>query len=287
MFACACTSTTSTQVAAPRRDRQAMQSLGLQYATAWDLYQGLLAQAGGGTRLSSNDMPDWTGLWTWNAGRGFAFDPGMPEGVSTTAKLTPEFQRRFEESLVLLRKGLEYDPISSCAPPGFPRWLAIPFLREHIVTPDQTWLTSETVNNVRRVYTDGRGHMAPEDRYPLYYGDSIGFWNQQKALTIHTNQLRAGIYQRGNPEYTDQVETVEIWQKVDESTIEADVWVYDPPALLEPWYVRQRYSKVPNDDTLLRIRYWDCVENPNNAVYQTPDGGTQFRDFTFTDTDNR
>ena len=80
---------------------------------------------------------------------------------------------------------------------GHPRWLAIPFLREFIVTPDQTWLSSETVNNVRRIYTDGRDHIPEVDRYPLYYGDSIGFWNDS-TLTIHTNQLRAGIYQRGN-----------------------------------------------------------------------------------------
>jgi len=83
------------------------------------------------------------------------------------------------------------------------------------------------------------------------------------------------------------VETVEIWQKVDDKTIEVDVWVYDPPALVEPWFVRQRYSKVSNDDKLLRIRYWDCGENQNNAVYKTEEGSTQFRDFTFTEKDNR
>ena len=33
---------------------------------------------------------------------------------------------------------------------------------------------------------------------------------------IHTNQLRAGIYQRAHPDYTDQVETVEIWEKADQ-----------------------------------------------------------------------
>ena len=270
----------------PRRDKQGLRELGLQHKDAWELYQALRDEAKGGTPLTRNDGPDWTGLWVWNSDRGFLFDPDTPPGVMTTAKLTPEFERKLKEEIARIGKGIEYDPISSCAPPGHPRWLAIPFLREFIVTPEQTWLSSETVNNVRRIYTDGRDHIPEVDRYPLYYGDSIGFWSNN-TLTIHTNQLRAGIYQRGNPEYTDQVETVEIWQKVDEKTIEADVWVYDPPALIEPWYVRQRYSKVTNDDKLLRIRYWDCGENPNNAVYKTEEGSTQFKDFTFTEKDDR
>jgi hypothetical protein len=268
------------------REREAMRALGLRHKTSWDLYQALRQEAGGGKRLTPNEVPDWTGLWVWNSNRGFLFDPDTPQGVVTTARLTPEYQRKLDEELARINEGIEYDPISSCAPPGHPRWLAIPFLREFIVTPDQTWLSSETVNNVRRIYTDGRDHIPEVDRYPLYYGDSIGFWNNQ-LLTIHTNQLRAGIYQRGNPEYTDHVETVEIWEKVDDRTVEVDVWVYDPPALVEPWYVKQRYSKITDDDKQLRIRYWDCLENPNNTVYKTQEGSTQFKDFTFTKSDDR
>ena len=92
--------------------------------------------AGGGARLTTNEVPDWSGLWVWNSNRGFLFDPDTPEGVVTTAKLTPEYQRKLDEEIARIDKGIEYHPISSCAPPGFPRWLAIPFLREFIVTPE-------------------------------------------------------------------------------------------------------------------------------------------------------
>lgn len=263
-----------------------MRELGLQHETARDLYQFLRQEADGGTGLSWDDMPDWTGLWTWEARGGFKFDPETPPDVLTTAPLRPEFERRLEEEIERVQNGVEYDPISSCAPPGFPRWLAIPFLREHIVRPEQTWLTSETVNNVRRIYTDGRDHMPEDERYPLDYGDSIGFWNDHR-LIIHTNQLKAGIYQRQNPAYSNEVETVEIWEKVDDRTIEVDVWVYDPPVLTEPWYTKHRFFKLSNPDNLLRVRYWDCGENQNNEVYETEEGGTQFSDFTFTDADDQ
>jgi hypothetical protein len=160
-----------------------------------------------------------------------------------------------------------------------------PFLRDFVVTPDQTYLINEMVNDIRRIYTDGRGHIPEADRYPLWNGDSIGFWDGGK-LVIHTNSLRSGQYQRTQPEYTEQVETVEIWEKIDDRTLLAHVWVYDPPSLAEPWYSKHTYLKLTNEDKALRIHYWDCAENQNNTVIQTEDGSSQFRDFTFTESDN-
>ena len=148
------------------------------------------------------------------------------------------------------------------------------------MTPDQTYLINEMVNDIRRIYTDGREHIPEADRYPLWNGDSIGFWDGGK-LVIHTNSLRSGQYQRTQPEYTRAVETVEIWEKVDDKTLIAHVWVYDPPSLAEPWYSKHTYLKLTNDDKSLRIHYWDCGENQNNTVIQTDDGSSQFRDFDF------
>jgi len=51
--------------------------------------------------------------------------------------------------------------------------------------------------------------------------------------------------------------------------------------------VQQTYKQVPNEDGSLRVGYWYCGENPNNAVEKTDEGTSQFSDFTFTDKDNR
>jgi len=266
---------------APERTKEQMIDLGRQHKTASELYRALREQAKGGQRLASNSMPDWSGVYTRAPIPGFAFDPDQPPDGLPTAKLTPEFHAKMLKRIADARKGIEWDPISTCSPPGHPRWLTEPFLREFIVTPDQTWLINEMVNDIRRIYTDGRDHVPEADRYPLYNGDSIGFWDGQK-LVIHTNQLQAGIYQRSQPDYTDQVETVEIWQKVDDKSMGVDVWVYDPPSLEEPWYAKQSYVKLADPDKNLRIRYWNCAENQNNSVYQTKEGATEFRGFTFT-----
>jgi hypothetical protein len=265
--------------------KEQMTELGRQHKTAADLYRALKDQAKGGQRLNPANLPDWTGVYTRAPVPGFAFDADQKQPGIPTAKLTPEFQAKFSKRMEDLKKGIEWDPISTCSPPGHPRWLTEPFLREFVVTPNQTWLINEMVNDVRRIYTDGRDHVPEADRYPLYNGDSIGFWDGQK-LVIHTNQLQAGIYQRAQPDYTDQVETVEVWQKADDKTLRADVWVYDPPSLQEPWYTKQTYAKLSDPDKSMRIRYWNCSENQNNAVVQTQRGGTEFRAFTFTKKDN-
>ena len=261
-----------------------MLAMGVKYRTASEFYAALkMAAPGAGRQMPTfAQLPDWSGLWI--AGGGGNFFSAGPGGVAP--KLTPAAAAMLKQGAANEKSGIEYDEnLSQCGPPGYPRWLVIPFLREFIVRPEETWLTSETVNNVRRIYTDGRDHPPVDERYPLYYGDSIGFWDGQK-LVIHTNQLMERSMGRNQPTQSEQMETVEIWQKISPAAIKADVWIYDPKLYTEPWYVERRYNQVPNADKSLRIRYWNCNENPNNDVLKTPDGSTNYKDFTFTDKDN-
>ena len=79
----------------------------------------------------------------------------------TTASLTPAYDAKYRTKLANVAKGVEWDPLSSCLPAGFPRWLTEPFLREIIVTPKETWWTNEQESETRaNLHTDGRGHGA-------------------------------------------------------------------------------------------------------------------------------
>ncbi len=278
---CALPTTALAAIALPAAKEQLIE-LGRKHRTAWDLYKAFEGQAENGGRAPAT-MPDWSGVYT-RGGVIFNFDPDQGTNRLPTAKLTPEFQKRLTDKLDRIARDIEFDALSDCAPPGHPRWLTEPFLRDFIPTPKETWLINEMANDIRRIYTDGRGHTPEADRYPLYNGDSIGFWDGQR-LVIHTNQLTSGQYQRTQPEYTEQVETVEIWEKTDDRNITVHVWVYDPPALVEPWYAKQTYTKL-SDEENLRIRYWHCGENQNNEVIRTEDGSSQFSDFTFTTQDD-
>ena len=268
--------------------KRRLQAFGEQFDSAIALYEFLQRQADGGDRLTWQQLSqpdyDWSGIFT-RTGGGLSFDPDI-RASETTAQLTPAGaaarQRKIDR---MLETGGEYDPISDCRPPGFPRWATEPFLHEFIVTPDQTWLINEMVNDVRRVYTDGSEHTLPEDAYASANGDTIGFWHDDMLIT-HTMYLLEGQYQRGTqPDYSDQVEVVERWNKVDATTLEADYWVFDPVNLAEPWYTRQSWTELDNDDNYLRIRYWDCRENQNNDILEKDDGTSQFLDFDFVDDD--
>jgi len=231
------------------------------------------------TRAASQ-VPDISGIW-------IGIGPGRPD-IDTRWRNkpfspAPELTRwGAEESRNLGRLGTETGTPGACNPVHPVQFMSAAglFPLQILRGSNQILMLNELVGVPRRIYTDGRGHPPESDRYPLYNGDSIGFWDGDH-LVIHTNQLQAGIYQRAHPDYTEQVETVEIWHKGDPTTLLADVWVYDPPALAEPWYVQQAYKKVDEQGGNLRIRYWNCGENQNNSVYQTKDGTTQFHDFTF------
>jgi hypothetical protein len=237
-----------------------------QYKNSTEHYEALKRAARGGVKKTWAAIPDWSGVFTRAAGAGLRFDPAQPAQDVTTAKLTPKYQALYEKKVAEVKAGTEWDRLSYCLPPGHPRWLTEPFLREFIVRPDQTWLINEMVNDIRRVYTDGRGHTPADEAYPLWNGDSIGFWDGD-TLVIHTTQLREGQYQRAQPDYSDKVETVEKWRKADADTLEAEVTVYDPEGLTQPWRVVQRYVRV-KEPADLRIRYWSCEEN-NNVVNQS------------------
>jgi hypothetical protein len=278
--------TAAAQAPAPSPEKQRMIDLGIQHGTARALYDHFKSEANGGQPLNWRSVPDWTGIWTREASP-FFWDPDQESPTALpTAKLTPEHERLLRDKLDKIAKGIEFDPLSNCEPAGMPRWIVEPFLKEFVVTPHQVWLINEMQNEMRRVYTDGRDHPSEADAYPLWEGDSIGFWDGDR-LVIHTSQMRAGQYQRVQPFYTEQVETVEIWHKTDATTMTVDVWAFDPPALAEPWYTKQIYKKLTNDDSSLRIRYWNCGENQNNAVEQTETGTSDFSNFTFTERDDQ
>jgi hypothetical protein len=262
-------------------DREALIELGRQYPSAEALYEHFRTEANGGTSLTWETLPDWSGIYSVAfTAVGLAYDSAQQPGELPPAKLTPEFHEQLVQRVELRDQGIEFDPLGRCEPPGAPRGLSEPFLREYAVTPAQTWLMNEVGPEIRRIYTDGRAHLSEEDRFPTFDGDSIGFWDDGK-LVVHTNQLRAGMYQRGQPDYTDEIELVEIMQKADERTLVVHAWAFDPPALLEPWYTRKTYVRLTDPDKILRIHYWYCFDNQNNDVQEEDDGSTQFTDFDF------
>jgi hypothetical protein len=272
-------------------EKARQKAVGEKYATAWDLYQHFREEAAPIRVPGPNAIPDWSGLWTREAGP-FVYDADAAnpaQGPNASVMLTPEYQKEFTDRLAAAQRGVEYDPLSTCGTPvGFPRWFTEPFLREYVPTPKETWLILEQQSEIRRIYTDGRDHIPEDFAVPTANGDSIGFWDGDK-LVAHTKYVKPGMIQRNQPSHSDKIEGVEIWQKTDAETIIADVWLYDPEAFVKPWYTRQKFVHVPQpaDGYPLRIAFWDCTENQNNDITQTAEGSSTFTDLSFTKEDDQ
>jgi hypothetical protein len=122
----------------------------------------------------------------------------------------------------------------------------------------------EFMNEIRRVYTDGRPHSTPEGN--TWLGDSIGFWDGDR-LVVWTTAVKAADYLRGYPDNSAALEGIEIWQRVkgeggrpDRIVVQATM--YDPVGLTAPWNVAMSYVKADYEH---RIRYWDCALTSNDA----------------------
>lgn len=242
-----------------------------EYAQSWAAYQAMKAAA------KPPQLPNWGGIWRRAPGGSvFSFDasgpnPRLPNYGASAAKLTPKYKAAYEAKVERVVKGIEWDRLSYCLPVGMPRFLTEPWLREFFVTPEVTVMIHEQISEVRRIYTDGKQHTPPGEVPPLWEGESIGFWDGD-TLVIHTTNLKAGEYQRGQPDYSFKTSTVERVRMTNPTTIVDDITVYDPESLLEPYKASFTFRKVT--DPTVRINFGSCEEG-NNAVI-TPEGGTTY-----------
>lgn len=257
------------------------------FATAWEHYEARRAQAAnGGASPAFDDLPDWSGLWENAPGQGFALRPGERPlgrglGTETTMKLTPAYAAEWEMRMRRADEGKDIDPITWCLPTGFPRWLTSPFLKQFLLTPDMSLLMSEMNNEIRRVYTDGRGHISEDLTYPMWFGDSIGFWDGQ-TLVVHTNDIKANQYTREQPAHSDELETVEEWTLTPNGWLQVKLSLYDPESLLEPHHSIRYYRPADDFDGDLRFIYWSCAEN--QLVVQSEATGSDYVDLPGDDT---
>jgi hypothetical protein len=267
-----------------------------QYQESYRAWLEMKRKANGGTKWTRENyakMPDWSGVWTrtggfnWNsppvvdpraAGIGPAAAQAMLDACASfpckgwmEADLTPEYALRYRQKLTAVAHGFEWDQLSDCLPSGFPRFLLNPFYREFIATPNQTWLSQETQGEFRRIYTDGRGHVAEDDSLPLWEGDSIGFWDGD-TLVVHTIRVRAEELQRNMPSVSQDASVIERIRMVDPNTIENVATLYDPKVLKTPWTGVHRYVRVTSP--VARLDMWSCAEN--NNVVPTPEGASTF-----------
>lgn len=248
------------------------------YASAEEQYMARFVAAGSDS--DEDSLPNWSGLWG-NArfqGYGFSLRPGETRtgqglATETTMKLTPLYAAEYAMRAQRAADGEDFDPLSWCLPAGFPRNLSSVLPREFAPTPGTTFFINEGQNEVRRIFTDGRGHIDPDFAYPMWQGDSIGFWDGD-TLVVWTNSIKGNLTGRDQPAVSDALEVYEEWQRVADDVMRVRVTFYDPLALREPFDFVRYYQPVDTQGGLIRASFSACNENQN--VVRSVSGGSDF-----------
>jgi hypothetical protein len=207
-----------------------------------------LAQAGDDPRY-----PDLKGEWM-RLGSG-SFDPSKPAGLGQKAPLTAEYEAILEASLVDEAGGGQgNNPMGECIPPGMPRTMIDYEGMEFIVTPETTYIMLlEPMNQLRRIYTDGRDW--PAQIKPSFLGYSIGTWvgaaddGRFGALLVETRGIRGprSYDSSGMPFHRDGQTVIKerIYpDKADGDILHDEITTIDH-ALTRPWTVTRSYHRVP------------------------------------------
>lgn len=265
---------------------------------SYNAYLQMKAAAHGGTHFTRETyarMPDWSGVWGHDPPAESAWDQtvnpiakrygtkdlqaiydhcaSFPCAGWVTAALRPEYALRFREKLIAGGHGVAWDYLSDCVPAGFPRDMAHGPNGAYyfVVTPTRTLMYFQEDTGNRVIFTDGRGHIPPDEAYPLWLGDSIGFWDKD-TLVVHTLYLRNIELGRNLPADSEEASVVERIRMTDPNTIQDAITLYDPKMLYKPWPAVQTFKRVTSPHAFTDV--YSCAEN--NSVYQGANGNTEF-----------
>ena len=207
--------------------------------------------------------PNWTGIWIADDGvmteLGLSGRPpggdaqmakmlllnGVPYNAATVAKIAEQ------------RKNSDRSTAKECGFP-FPFVMESPWVFEFLVTPEETAMIVGG-REIRHIYTDGRAHPKPEDRWPTPWGDSVGRW-QDGTLLVDTIAVQPSGFP---PVLSDDAHFTERLKMVGPDRLEDELTVEDPASLTRPWTVTIPYKRVAGLD---RIVHGFCNENDRNPV---------------------
>jgi len=199
-------------------------------------------------------LPDWSGIWVLNfPKRGDAppEEPSFTPAAAAELKVLQDEEAKNEEPAT---------ESANCVPPGMPQIMFQPYDVEFLFTPGRVTIIQEAYMQVRRVFTDGRGHPASLD--PTFNGDSIGHW-EGDTLVIDTiglgHRLPLG-YNRMN--HGPKMQVVERIRMTSPDTLEDRMTLTDPDVLAQPWHTVHTFTRHREWNQLEFI----CEENNRNPI---------------------
>lgn len=236
------------------------------YDNAEEHYQAWLEAANGGTEHDRMNLPDWSGAWQ-----------GVSQGVLRQTALvrdvwdaiTEEYRPGYQQLLTAELESRHWWPADTCLPDGFGRFYALNnAVFRFMVDPTIVLFHKDRPNNdTRYIYTDGRGFLPPDYRFPAWYGHSQAFWDGDE-LVIWTNDIIPWVFTHGVGEYSDELQAIERVKMVGDSIL-LDITLYDPKAFAFPWHDVVEFRRL-EDWTTAPATFNECAST--NNVYHDENG---------------
>jgi hypothetical protein len=143
-------------------------------------------------------------------------------------------------------------------PPGMPRIMTMTYPMEITMGPGRVMIYAEWLEQVRRIFTDGRPLEAEPD--PTYNGQSVGHWEGNIFVaTSFGFRPETNMESSGLPKSDKAITYERIWL-ADDDTLRNEITIVDPVAFAKPWTVTKTYKRAPPD---FKLEPYVCENNRN------------------------
>ena len=233
------------------------------YKTAEEHYNALLAKAKakGGPTLYDRDHPPpaWDGYYNSRGLQQKQWSFGNNVQAATLMQvLTPTYQQRFVQALYHV--GVSNSPqwvSSTCYPEGLIRWWAQAIRDIQVsVTPYQVQLLSGTALNILRQVLIGQNHVSLISQW---YGETVGFWDGE-TLIAWTAHVQGWWMSHALPEFSNQLEAIEIYTRDAQRNIHLEITLYDPEAFTAPLRLDALYTYLDGPASDRRYQWKECQQ---------------------------
>jgi hypothetical protein len=235
----------------------------LPYATAEEHYHALLAEAkaNGGPTVYDRDHPPpaWDGYYNSRTLQPQQWSFGNNVRAATLMRvLTPLYQQRFAQALYHVAVSNSAQWVSStCYPEGMMRWWAQGIRNVQVtVTPHQVQLLSGTALNFLRQILIGQKHVSLISQW---YGETVGFWDRE-TLVAWTDHVQGWTMSHALPEFSSELEAIEVFTRDAERNLRLEVTLYDPVAFVAPLRLEAIYTYLEGPESEMRYQWKECQQ---------------------------
>ena len=164
-------------------------------------------------------------------------------------KLKAPAQTLYDAGVKANAAGLAFrDDAGKCWPNGMPKFLNRAWPIQMFQYPTVIVMIQELENQLRWIYTDGRGHGDPDLVPATWNGDSIGRW-EGDTLVVDTSNIESKRHwiETGIP-VSDQFHIVERWKLLPTGILEVKLVMTDPIMWEGEWLSEKHYRRAEDRD---------------------------------------